>query len=152
MLKIKQLINVFIAAPIKLLWTMLAVKVIKPALIKLNGTMLKWHKFRKLKYYKLVYDRFKLAEGKLLPWWAVGLRFIMMPADTGKHLLLRWMLRDRMVGGYNVMYDYWDIEGVRYSGELFRAFGLWNLNTEIKIVKRDGWLVTIEKVNKGDAK
>ncbi len=135
-----------ITAPVKLLYTMLAVKVIKPALRKISSINVRWHKFRKLKYYELVFDRFKLDEGKLLPWWAVGLRFVFMPADTMKHLLLRWLLRDRMVGGYNIMYDYWDIEGVRYSGELFRAFGLWNLNTEIKIVKRDDGLVTIEKV------
>lgn len=141
-----------IVALIRIIIMVFGVKVIKPAFIKLSDIMLRWHKFRKLKYYRLVFDRFKLDEGKLLPWWAVVIRFIFMPLDTLKHLVLRMLLKDRMVGGYNVMYDYWDIEGVRYSGELFRAFGLWNLNTEIKIVKRNDGLVTIEKVNKGDAK
>jgi len=51
---------------------------------------------------------------------------------------------------YNPDLDILTIEGMRYSGDLFRAFaddGL-RFNTPFKIIKRDNAVVTLELVEK----
>jgi hypothetical protein len=48
---------------------------------------------------------------------------------------------------YDAIRDVLTIEGVQYSGGLFREFGLGPLNRPLKIIKREDGLVTVQIFN-----
>ena len=55
-----------------------------------------------------------IPEGQIMPHWLIGLRWVMFPLET-------YLLKNRFFN-YDPRRDIFVIYGVRYSGQLFRAF------------------------------
>jgi hypothetical protein len=82
-----------------------------------------------------------LAEGQLLPKWAIAIRFIMYPLDT-----FYWHLSAKKGhDGYRWQDDTWLIHGIRYSSR-----SLFQLSKQdgalLRVVARDGETVRIERL------
>lgn len=96
---------------------------------------------RKLFFY-LLFDVFKYPEGQILNFGAKLLRFIILPLNTSGYILAsKYSL-------YKPECDMYEIEGIKYSGYLFRGFGTQGFKegTILKIVKRSEGYLTVEKV------
>lgn len=155
-LNIFQKIKLFVALPFRvlgLLYIMFAVNVLKPIYKKgtlwLSKLYSRWYKFRKLKYYHLVHYTFNIPEASKLPWWCIWIRFIYMPVETLQHLIILNFMKKKNMGGYDMMYDVWIIEGKRYSGEFFRglSFALDGSKFEIVKIKDADDYITIKKID-----
>ncbi len=77
--------------------------------------------------------------GAKLPRHLLALRFCLFPLD-----FLRWRLAEKI--GYDPFSDTWAIHGIRYSGEALRHLA--NANGEIYRIRRDGDIVTLERMDK----
>ena len=47
---------------------------------------------------------------------------------------------------YNAEHDIITIEGINYSGEMFRAFGSIKLNTPFQIISRENGSITVQQL------
>ena len=83
--------------------------------------------------------RRKTPEGQILDGWQLAVRAVLFPLD-----FFYW--RMSMTRGYRWQDDTWLIHGVRFSSESLRRLSK-NDGRLLKVVCRDGELVTIEQHN-----
>ena len=109
---------------------------------KLYNFFRRYFELRRKLFYYLMRNVFKYPEGQMLNFGAKLLRFIILPLNTSGYILAnKYSL-------YKPECDMYEIEGIKYSGYLFRGFGTQGFKegTILKIVKRSDGYLTVEKV------
>lgn len=102
--------------------------------------MNKWHKIR-----RDFFDWFRhktVNDGSILPWWGVAIRLIILPLNTLYYLL------EKHYKIYDMYNDTYTIEGIHYSGRLFRNLGVkgFSIGTKMEITICDNNIITIKQL------
>lgn len=79
-----------------------------------------------------------VPEGRILPWWAVAIRWALFPLDSAYWTMSR-------ARGYQLLNDVWVINGIHYTGAAMRALA--DADGETYRITRAGGTVMLERVH-----